>query len=90
MFLSILIVLNLVAVCLESVESFNSLYRTPLIIFETISVSIFLLEYSCVFGPSPRTKKAEPVLQAVVGLIIFLALPVLLTCWRFFPACYLC
>ncbi|MDG1495041.1 MAG: ion transporter [Porticoccaceae bacterium] len=46
MFLSILIVLNLIAVCLESVESFNSLYRTPLIIFEAVSVSIFLIEYS--------------------------------------------
>ena len=45
MFLSILIVLNLIAVCLESVESFNSLYRTPLIIFEAISVTIFLVEY---------------------------------------------
>ena len=45
MFLSILIVLNLVAVCLESVESFNSLYRTPLIIFEALSVGIFLIEY---------------------------------------------
>ena len=40
MFLSILIVLNLVAVCLESVESFNSLYRTPLVMFEAISVAL--------------------------------------------------
>ena len=46
MFLSILIVLNLVAVCLESVESFNARYRTALFIFEAISVSIFLIEYS--------------------------------------------
>ena len=45
LFLSILIVLNLIAVCLESVESFNSLYRTQLVIFEAISVTIFLVEY---------------------------------------------
>jgi voltage-gated potassium channel len=45
-FLSVLILLNLVAVCLESVESINNLYHTQLVIFEMVSVTIFMLEYS--------------------------------------------
>jgi voltage-gated potassium channel len=44
-FLSILIILNLVAVCLESVESINQQYHGALVAFEWFSVSIFLVEY---------------------------------------------
>lgn len=44
-FLSILILLNLLAVCLESVESINLQYHSVLAIFEWFSVSIFLVEY---------------------------------------------
>ena len=44
-FLSILIILNLLAVCLESVESINKQYHDALIAFEWFSVSIFLVEY---------------------------------------------
>ena len=44
-FLSVLIILNLIAVCLESVGSFNNLYKQQLFIFEAFSVSVFLLEY---------------------------------------------
>ncbi len=44
-FLSILIILNLVAVCLESVESINQQYHGALVTFEWFSVSIFLVEY---------------------------------------------
>ena len=44
-FLSILILLNLVAVCLESVESINLQYHQPLMLFEWFSVTIFLIEY---------------------------------------------
>ncbi|MGB2259462.1 MAG: ion transporter [Porticoccaceae bacterium] len=44
-FLSILIILNLVAVCLESVESINQRYHGALVAFEWFSVSIFLVEY---------------------------------------------
>jgi voltage-gated potassium channel len=44
-FLSILIMLNLVAVCLESVESINQQYHGALVAFEWFSVSIFLVEY---------------------------------------------
>ena len=45
-FLSILIVLNLVAVCLESVDSIASNYRDFLFAFEWFSVAIFATEYS--------------------------------------------
>lgn len=44
-FLSILIMLNLVAVCLESVESINQQYHGALVAFEWFSVCIFLVEY---------------------------------------------
>ena len=43
--LSGLIFLNLVAVCLESVESIYSVYKTQLLVFEIISVAIFTVEY---------------------------------------------
>lgn len=45
-FLSLLIISNLIAVCLESVESINAAYSRQLFIFEAVSVSIFLLEYA--------------------------------------------
>ena len=44
-FLSILIILNLVAVCLESVEAINQKYHGYLLIFEWFSVTIFVVEY---------------------------------------------
>jgi len=44
-FLSILIILNLVAVCLESVDSINLQYHNALMVFEWFSVTIFLVEY---------------------------------------------
>lgn len=44
-FLSALILLNLAAVCLESVESINREYNSALAAFEWFSVSIFLTEY---------------------------------------------
>ena len=44
-FLSVLIILNLVAVCLESVEAINQKYHAFLLIFEWFSVSIFIVEY---------------------------------------------
>jgi voltage-gated potassium channel len=43
--LSILILLNLVAVCLESVASINLQYHHELMVFEWFSVAIFLVEY---------------------------------------------
>ena len=44
-FLSILIILNLLAVCLESVESINNTVHDALFAFEGFSVSMFLVEY---------------------------------------------
>ena len=43
--LSTLIILNLLAVSLESVESIGSTYRKQFYVFEVFSVSIFLVEY---------------------------------------------
>jgi voltage-gated potassium channel len=44
-FLSALIILNLVAVCLESVEAINQKYHWYLLVFEWFSVTIFVVEY---------------------------------------------
>ncbi|MDE0762025.1 MAG: ion transporter [Cellvibrionales bacterium] len=44
-FLSSLIILNLLAVCLESIEGFRGQYSSELAAFELFSVMIFLVEY---------------------------------------------
>ena len=44
-FLSTLILLNLLAVCLESIEGFRAQYSSELAAFEWFSVMIFLVEY---------------------------------------------
>lgn len=44
-FLSTLIILNLVAVCLESVEAISQQYHRTLLYFEWFSVTIFVIEY---------------------------------------------
>ena len=45
LFLSTLIILNLLAVSLESVESIGKVFRYEFYIFELFSVSIFIFEY---------------------------------------------
>ena len=45
LFLSTLIILNLLAVSLESVESIGTMFRKEFYIFEVFSVSIFVIEY---------------------------------------------
>ncbi|MEC8147664.1 MAG: ion transporter [Pseudomonadota bacterium] len=55
--LSILIILNLVAVCLESVETINQQFRLALLYFEIFSVSIFALEYSLRIWSAADNKK---------------------------------
>ena len=45
LFLSTLIILNLLAVSLESVESIGNIFREEFYIFEVFSVSIFVIEY---------------------------------------------
>jgi len=44
-FLSSLILLNLLAVCLESVATIKAAYHYELLLFETFSVTIFIIEY---------------------------------------------
>ena len=46
LFLFSLIVLNLLAVCLETIDSLYSQYRTVFTLIELISVSIFSIEYA--------------------------------------------
>ncbi|MDA0332801.1 MAG: ion transporter, partial [Proteobacteria bacterium] len=45
LFLSILIVVNLIAVCLETIDSLFAQYKTIFVAVELISVSIFSIEY---------------------------------------------
>ena len=45
LFLSTLIILNLLAVSLESVEAIGTMFRKEFYIFEVFSVSIFVIEY---------------------------------------------
>ena len=45
LFLSILIVVNLIAVCLETIDSLFLEYKTIFIVVELVSVSIFSVEY---------------------------------------------
>ena len=43
--LSLLIFANLIAVCLESVDSIAAIYGSQLLLFEMMSVTIFAIEY---------------------------------------------
>ena len=43
--LSLLILANLIAVCLESVDSIAAIYGSQLLLFEMVSVTIFAIEY---------------------------------------------
>ena len=43
--LSLLILANLIAVCLESVDSIAAIYGSQLLLFEMMSVTIFAIEY---------------------------------------------
>ena len=44
-FLSVLIVVNLIAVCLETIDSLFTAYKSLFIAVELVSVSIFSIEY---------------------------------------------
>lgn len=54
--LSILILLNLIAICLESVKSIGEAYGLLFFIFEIISVSIFAFEYGLRFWSAPKAE----------------------------------
>jgi voltage-gated potassium channel len=58
-FLSVLILLNLVAVCLESVNSFHAQYGYELFLFETVSVVIFVIEYSLRIWSAPANQDSK-------------------------------
>ena len=46
LFLSILIVVNLIAICLETIDSLYVEYKTIFVAVELVSVSIFSIEYA--------------------------------------------
>ena len=52
--LSLLILANLIAVCLESVDSIAAVYGPQLLAFEMISVSIFAAEYALRLWSAPK------------------------------------
>jgi voltage-gated potassium channel len=63
LFLFSLIMLNLLAVCLETIDSLHAQYRTVFTLIELISVSIFSIEYalriwSCAAAPDGKHKGA--------------------------------
>ena len=63
LFLSALIIVNLRAICLETIDSLFAAYKTVFVVIELVSVSIFAVEYglriwSCPAAPNNRRKTA--------------------------------
>ena len=63
LFLFSLIVLNLLALCLETIDSLHTQYRAVFTLIELVSVSIFSIEYalriwSCAAAPDGKHKGA--------------------------------
>jgi len=88
LFLFSLIVLNLLAVCLETIDSLYAQYRTVFTLIELISVSIFSIEYalriwSCAAAPDGKQKVRQP-----NALAIYSALRALLIYWQFYQALF--
>jgi voltage-gated potassium channel len=81
--LSLLILANLIAVCLESVDSIAAIYGSQLLLFEMISVTIFAIEYllrlwsapmqTDLGGQTPASKRLKYVFS-FTGIIDLLAL----------------
>ena len=64
LFLSALIIVNLIAICLETIDSLFSAYKTVFVVIELVSVSIFAVEYglriwSRSAAPNDRGKTAK-------------------------------
>ena len=64
LFLSALIIVNLVAICLEAIDSLFAAYKTVFVLIELVSVSIFGVEYglriwSRPAAPNDRRKTAK-------------------------------
>ena len=66
-FFFILIIVNVIAVCLETVDSIYANYKTIFKAIEFISVSIFALNMRCEFGPRrlPQILRMKTRLQNV-------------------------
>ncbi|MBU24675.1 MAG: potassium channel protein [Gammaproteobacteria bacterium] len=81
--LSLLILANLVAVCLESVDSIAAIYGSQLLLFEMISVTIFAVEYllrlwsapmmTDLHGKTPDSKRLKYIFS-FTGIVDLLAL----------------
>ena len=81
--LSLLILANLIAVCLESVDSIAAIYGSQLLLFEMISVTIFAIEYllrlwsapmqTDLGGQTPARKRLKYVFS-FTGIVDLLAL----------------
>jgi len=81
--LSLLILANLIAVCLESVDSIAAIYGPQLLAFEMISVSIFAAEYVLRLWSAPKrsdldgetaTAKRLQYMFSFTGIVDLLAL----------------
>ena len=81
--LSLLILANLIAVCLESVDSIAAVYGPQLLAFEMISVSIFAAEYILRLWSAPKrsdldgetaTAKRLQYMFSFTGIVDLLAL----------------
>ena len=64
LFLSALIIVNLIAICLETIDSLFAAYKTVFVVIELVSVSIFAVEYglriwSRPAAPNDRRKTAK-------------------------------
>jgi len=88
LFLSALIIVNLIAICLETIDSLFAAYKTVFVLIELVSVSIFAVEYglriwSRPAAPNDRRKTAKAkrlgYIFSFTGIIDLLAiLPLLL------------
>ena len=73
MFLTVLIVVNLFAVCLETIDSLFAAYKPIFVAIELISVSIFSIEYGLRIWSRPDADEYGK-LPWASGLAIFLVL----------------
>ena len=81
--LSLLILANLIAVCLESVDSIAAIYGSQLLLFEMVSVTIFAIEYLLRLWSAPmqtdlsgntHTTKRLSYMFSFTGIVDLLAL----------------
>ena len=70
-FLTVLIVVNLVAVCLETVDSLFAAYKPIFVTIELFSVSIFRLNMDCGFGRARLPQMSMVKLPPASDLVIF-------------------